>query len=112
MGEKLKIVKIIVASVAVLIFLFTVMPQFFFVAKASQVRPSMDYSPPACADTTTGTGENFEVTPPPNMDPEPSRPQDRTPAGSEPEINLDTNEEKGQAEPIIEPGGNGSSGNH
>jgi len=106
MGRKLKVIKITAAFIAVVLFLFAVVPQFFFVAKASQVRPSVDYSPLACAETTTGTAgtQNNEATPPPNVDPEPVRPEDRSKTTQPPKIDLDLPIDEGQPAAPTDPG--------
>jgi len=56
MGGKSRIIQIVVALIAVALFVFAVMPQYFFSATASQIRPPVDYSlsPSSCCGTGCG----------------------------------------------------------
>jgi hypothetical protein len=57
MGGKSRIIRIVVALIAVVLFVFAIMPQFFFPATASQVRPPVGYSlsPNSCCAAACGS---------------------------------------------------------
>ena len=109
MGGISKIVKIIIASIAVVLFLFALMPKFFFIATASQVSPPVDpsFAPLQCGGGGGGAGMGGNSGDDGSQNKgtkETVRPEDRSKTPQLPDIDLNLPTDEGQPAPVIEPG--------
>ena len=102
MGRKPRMVRIIVAAIAIVLFVFTIRPQYVFVARASQVKSLTDYSlapnsrcgpGPGYIEPEINNSQNSETT-------NPVRPENRSKSTQPPGIQFNPGTEKGQPTPV------------
>lgn len=121
MGGKSRVIRIVIAVIAVIMFLFAVMPQYFFVVTASQVSPPVDYSfgPSGCETPEQAMHENYMNTVGGQEENDasngPTRPSDREAAEKQEQKSFNPNMDQGQTGASgggYSGGGSGGGGGH